>query len=323
MEFRWLEDLLSLANTGSFSRSAEAKRITQSAFSRRIQALEAWAGAKLVNRSSTPTTLTPAGRALLDAGLPALRELLRTRDEVRAEERRNPSVLTFIAMHTLSVLFFPSWLRSLGRGPGTFRCRVRGDRKSMEKSAAALIEGGCDFVLSYTHPAVFSDLSTPEFESLLLAEEDIVPVARASVDGSPLFAFPGAPNQPVPTLQYTRTSFLGRCMEALETGRSMNLQPISENGLAEGLRTMVLEGYGAAWLPRACIASDLAEARVALAGEPNHGFRVEIRLFRLRENRRCEVEGLWSAAGRLALAASQASLQFAALSSQSNLGAAK
>jgi DNA-binding transcriptional LysR family regulator len=322
LEFRWLEDLLSLANTGSFSRSAEAKRITQSAFSRRIQALEAWAGAKLVDRSTTPTTLTPAGRELLEAGLPALRELLQTRDEVCADDGRNPSMLTFIAMHTLAVSFFPGWLRSLGGGPGTFRCRVRGDRKSMDRNAAALIEGDCDFVLTYAHPAVSSDLSAPEFECLLLTLEAIVPVARASVDGSPLFAFPGGPDRPVPTLRYPRTSFLGRCLEALGTDRQMHLQPVFENGLSEGLRTMVLEGYGAAWLPRRCIASDLAEARVALAGGPDHGFRVEIRLFRLRENRRCEVERLWSAAGRLALAASQASLEFAAVSSQSNLGAA-
>ena len=37
MEIKWLEDFVSLANTRSFSRSAVERRVTQSAFSRRIQ----------------------------------------------------------------------------------------------------------------------------------------------------------------------------------------------------------------------------------------------------------------------------------------------
>ena len=44
METKWLEDFVSLAETRSFSRSAQLRHVTQPAFSRRIQSLEAWAG---------------------------------------------------------------------------------------------------------------------------------------------------------------------------------------------------------------------------------------------------------------------------------------
>jgi DNA-binding transcriptional LysR family regulator len=54
METKWLEDFVSLAETRSFSRSAQLRHVTQPAFSRRIQALEAWAGTDLVDRSSIP-----------------------------------------------------------------------------------------------------------------------------------------------------------------------------------------------------------------------------------------------------------------------------
>jgi DNA-binding transcriptional LysR family regulator len=66
METKWLEDFVSLAETRSFSRSAQLRHITQPAFSRRIQSLEAWAGTDLVDRSSYPTRLTPAGQTLYD-----------------------------------------------------------------------------------------------------------------------------------------------------------------------------------------------------------------------------------------------------------------
>jgi hypothetical protein len=40
METKWLEDFVSLAETRSFSRSAQLRHVTQLAFSRRIQSLE-------------------------------------------------------------------------------------------------------------------------------------------------------------------------------------------------------------------------------------------------------------------------------------------
>lgn len=55
MDLRHLEDFVSLCGTRSFSRSAVARHVTQSAFSRRIQALEVWLGAPLVDRSTYPT----------------------------------------------------------------------------------------------------------------------------------------------------------------------------------------------------------------------------------------------------------------------------
>ena len=64
MEHKWLEDLVVLAETRSFSRAALMRNITQPAFSRRIQALEAWMGVDLIVRSSYPPSLTPAGEKL-------------------------------------------------------------------------------------------------------------------------------------------------------------------------------------------------------------------------------------------------------------------
>ena len=52
MELKWLEDFLSLAETRSFSRSAEQRRVTQPAFSRRIRSLEIWLGTVLLDRST-------------------------------------------------------------------------------------------------------------------------------------------------------------------------------------------------------------------------------------------------------------------------------
>jgi LysR family transcriptional regulator, hypochlorite-specific transcription factor HypT len=75
METKWLEDFISLAETRSFSRSARLRHVTQPAFSRRIQSLEAWAGTDLIDRSAYPTRLTPAGELLYGQALELLQAL--------------------------------------------------------------------------------------------------------------------------------------------------------------------------------------------------------------------------------------------------------
>ncbi|MEP7101563.1 MAG: LysR family transcriptional regulator [Burkholderiales bacterium] len=61
MNFLWLDDFLTLAASGNFSRAAEERHMTQPAFSRRVRALEEWLGVVLFDRSTQPATLTEAG----------------------------------------------------------------------------------------------------------------------------------------------------------------------------------------------------------------------------------------------------------------------
>lgn len=86
METKWLEDFVSLAETRSFSRSAQLRHVTQPAFSRRIQSLEAWAGTDLVDRSAYPTQLTPAGQILYAKALDFLQALQSVRAALREQD---------------------------------------------------------------------------------------------------------------------------------------------------------------------------------------------------------------------------------------------
>jgi DNA-binding transcriptional LysR family regulator len=60
-----LRHLIALADSGSFSRSAQRLHITQSAFSRSIKALEDEIGLRLFDRIGQRSELTPAGRELV------------------------------------------------------------------------------------------------------------------------------------------------------------------------------------------------------------------------------------------------------------------
>ncbi|MGH8818064.1 MAG: LysR family transcriptional regulator, partial [Achromobacter pestifer] len=58
MDTRWLQDFITLSEVRNFTRAAEARNLSQAAFSRRIQSLENWVGARLIDRSAFPTQLT-------------------------------------------------------------------------------------------------------------------------------------------------------------------------------------------------------------------------------------------------------------------------
>src|SRR6188472_392006 len=107
METKWLEDFVSLAETRSFSRSAQLRHVTQPAFSRRIQSLEAWAGTDLVDRSSYPTRLTPAGETLHAQALDIIGALQASRNLMRSHKAARRDMLDFAVPHSLALTFFP------------------------------------------------------------------------------------------------------------------------------------------------------------------------------------------------------------------------
>ncbi|MFZ0099673.1 MAG: LysR family transcriptional regulator [Gemmobacter sp.] len=124
MDFKWLEDFLSLCETHSFSRSAEQRGVTQSAFSRRIRALEDWLGAELLNRDSFPVTLTPEGKLFRETAEEAVRMIQARRAEFRHQKDSGP-VIALVALHSLTVTFLPTWLTQLREALGPITSRVK------------------------------------------------------------------------------------------------------------------------------------------------------------------------------------------------------
>ena len=149
METKWLEDFVSLAETRSFSRSAQLRHVTQPAFSRRIQSLEAWTGTDLVDRSSYPTRLTPAGETLYDQSLEMLQSLQNTRAMLRGHSSAGQDFIEFAVPHTFAFTFFPAWVRSLQENFGNFKSRLIA--LNVHDAVMRLVEGSCDLLIAYHH----------------------------------------------------------------------------------------------------------------------------------------------------------------------------
>ncbi|HKB53584.1 MAG TPA: LysR family transcriptional regulator, partial [Ramlibacter sp.] len=173
METKWLEDFVSLAETRSFSRSAQLRHVTQPAFSRRIQALEAWAGTDLVDRSSYPTRLTPAGETLYAQAMEMLQALQSTRAMLRGHSSGGQDVLEIAVPHTLAFTFFPQWVSRLREQFGPIRSRLIA--LNVHDAAMRLVEGGCDLLIAYHHAALPLQLDPERYQMVTLGQELLAP----------------------------------------------------------------------------------------------------------------------------------------------------
>jgi len=285
MEIKWLEDFVSLAETHSFSRSAELRHVTQPAFSRRIQSLEAWVGTELIDRSSYPTRLTEAGKVFYEQALAMLAQVSETRALMRGQRSSNGLVLDFAVPHTLSLTFFPEWLKALERKLGTLPCRLRA--LNVHDAVLMLVEGGCDLVMVYHHARQAIQLDPAHYDMLVLGVERLSPYCAPDADGKPLFRLPGSERKPVPFLSYTANAFLGRMVDLLlaDTAEAFKLDKCYETDMAEALKVMALAGHGIAFLPESAVREDVAQGRLVRAEAPRQrplSIEMEIRLYRAK-----------------------------------------
>ncbi|MBN9576355.1 LysR family transcriptional regulator [Alicycliphilus denitrificans] len=289
METKWLEDFVSLAETRSFSRSAQLRHVTQPAFSRRIQALEAWAGTDLVDRSSYPTRLTAAGTTLYDQALEVLQALQNTRAILRAHTSAGTDMIEFAVPHTLAFTFFPAWVSAVRADFGPLKSRLIA--LNVHDAVLRLVEGGCDLLISYHHPSQPLQLDAERYEMVTLGQEVLAPYAKAGPDGQPLFSLPGRAGEPLPYLAYAPGAYLGRVTELIlkQAGTAIHLDRVYETDMAEGLKAMALEGHGVAFLPYSAVKKELRARKLASAAPPgveDLQMVMEVRAYREKPSRK-------------------------------------
>jgi len=283
METKWLEDFVSLAETRSFSRSAQLRHVTQPAFSRRIQSLEAWAGIDLVDRSSYPTRLTPAGETLHGQALEVLGSLQTARNMMRGHKSAGHDMIEFAVPHSLAFTFFPHWVMDLRKRFDGLKSRLIA--LNVHDAVMHLTEGSCDLLMAYHHPSQPLQLNPERYEMLSLGHETLIACTKPDAQGQPLFRLGSAGGRGVPFLSYAEGAYLGRLVEVITklSPEPLHLEPIYETDMAEGLKAMAVEGHGLAFLPASSVRKEFKSKRLVRAAAPGaHELTMDIRIYRER-----------------------------------------
>jgi DNA-binding transcriptional LysR family regulator len=287
MDTTWLEDFIAVIREGGFSRAADQRAISQPAFSRRIRCLEDWVGTPLFDRAARTIQLTPAGERLKPFAEEVLRQLETGRRDAISAAQVSTETLLFASTHSLSLTFFPPWLRTLEReAPLMSTIQLTAD--SMQGCERLMIDGLAQFLLCHHHGAASNSLSADRFKSVVLGEDILIPVAAPGIASDRAL-------QDGPFLVYSESSGMGRILRAAweASNRPPLPEPAFSSHLATVLAMMARDGRGVAWSPLSLVADDLQSGRLVKLGTAADEVRIEIHLFRPRARQVGAAERFW------------------------------
>ncbi len=261
MELKWLDDYIALIETGSFSAAAARRHVSQPAFSRRIQMLEAWLGVTLIDRTRKPLQFTPVA----EESQAAFRNLVARIYEFRAvlkSEALDSAGITIAAQHTLAAAYVPDFLARLQRLDPEQSYRIRSENRT--DSVAMLMRGQAEILITYETAQTRCGIPAPMARREVLGADELVLVASPALHASLTRLREG---DPVPMLCFPPESFFGQVVRAEALPELMRRQPVVVRCVSEfamGLRELALIGQGAAWLPASLITDDLRRGRLRL-----------------------------------------------------------
>lgn len=296
MELEWLQDFVCLADTGSFSHAAEQRNISQSAFSRRIQALENWVGTTLVDRHTHPVILTDAGSQLIGTANQVIRTIYKTRDDYGHRELSRLSTLSIGAADHLAIHFAPAWLKKIKPVLGKRKIQLVTGLKAGLGFVDLLLRQELDFLLAYGGSVNHKNGESGHFESIVLGEDTLVPVCTAANATEDKYVFPPSSEAPLPCISYMPGSAMSNLINRASTRRKrpIQLRTVIETGSAEAIKGFVLKGFGMAWLPGMAISEELRTGSLVELGEKRFRLPFTIELFHYAANTKQDVVVTWS-----------------------------
>jgi len=290
MDTRWFQDFVTLAEVQNFTRAADMRNVSQAAFSRRIQALEQWLGAKLIDRAAFPTRLTPAGERFRKVAIGLLGQIADAKAEIGEAPSRNHVriALTYALASTRLPQWWPRWSDS-----GALTCSL--EVGNVHDTVSAFSAGSADILIGFHQAMHPIQLDATRFERHELGSERVRPYVSRTLFDSGGIAWPGSASQPVPLLMYSPGSYFAR---VVDSAIEQSPQPLFgyrafEAEMTDILADLACQGMGIAWLPDSSFGPGRLQNLVAI-GEGAWDIEVSIVAYRAKANPRGVVDQLWA-----------------------------
>ncbi len=272
MQIDQLKTLLAVLEHGSFSRAAQALRVTQSTVSFHVKALEATANAHLLDRRGGKVRPTEAGTILARyaAKILALRE--EAAQQIGAQERGERGTIRIAASTIPAEYLLPDVLAKFRvRHPGI---NITVDVSDTRRAAAALLAEECELAL------LGARIADKRLVLTAFADDEIVLVGAAGGKHAPHGRLSVDELAHVPLVLREEGSGTHEAIARLVASRGAS--PSIHIGSTEAVKRAVLAGLGLAFLSRHAIADELRAGKLAAIALPGTPVRRKFWAARLR-----------------------------------------
>ena len=291
MRLEWLEDILAVMETGSFSAAAERRFVTQPAFSRRIRAIEEHVGTELFDRDRKPVALRPAAAGHQDDFRRLVTELKDLLAELRREGRETHNRIIIASQHAITATLAPRLVDML---LARMDLSVRLRSANRDECLALLMTKQVDLLISYQSAAETGGAPDGFLEHADLGEEDLIPVIasnrRADLGESQA-------RGELPVVAYPNDAFLGRLfneelLPRLPDGEYVRRKV--ETALTLAALELAIRGTGVAWVPASLAQEALRDGRLSDLRDMLPAARLRITALRLKSGHTPGEDLLWS-----------------------------
>jgi len=274
MRLDWLEDILGVLDTGSLARAAEARNLTQSAFTRRIRSIEDGIGAPLFDRSRKPVQLLSNIRSYENDMRRMVRDLRGLRDGLRQAATSAGHEVALACQHAITTTVSPRLVQILS---GEHAVRVRSGNR--EDCLAQLVTGEVDIAVIYDSPHGAPRADSRAFVELSIGTEPLIAVCAPGLAKT-------QPDQPVPIIAYPADVFLGQVLDRGVLSRLPAGTPVVrkvETALTLAACQYAKDGLGITWLPKSVADQPLAQGDLVHASLDAPDLMLDVRMIRLAD----------------------------------------
>lgn len=292
MRLEWLEDILAVAETGSFSEAAERRRLTQSAFSRRIQNIEDYVGVELFDRTRKPVQLRPTTEHQHDQISRLVGTLRQLVDDLRRGERIAANRIVLASQHSLTAALTPELVRRVQARNRDIYIRLR--TANLDDCFALLLSRQADIALVYSLPGEEFTIAAGFIEVAVIGTDRLVPVyQQGSVSQIDAWLAEGE----LPYVAYPGEVFFGQVMDRTILPRVRGLSaavPKVETALTFAALELAAEGLGIAWVPLSLTRERIAEQRLADLSDRLPACELNVAAVRLAGDPGAAEQAAWS-----------------------------
>lgn len=292
MRLEWLEDILAIEDTGSFSGAAERRMLTQSAFSRRIKQIEDFVGVELFDRSHKPIRLKPTTRAQREQ----IMQLSNGLRQLVADLRRGDSVasnrVVIACQHSLTTEHIPSILRKMPTEREGIYVRLRS--ANLDACTGLLLSRQANVAIVYRTPDERDDARADFLEEITIGTDRLIPVFNSSL---PKAAPEGAGPVETPYIAYPSDVFFGQVMERSilpYLSPAIRYAPKVETALTLAAVEMAVIGMGVAWVPESLALEPITAGHLVDLSTELPVCELQIKAMRLQGNYNLAEETFWS-----------------------------
>jgi len=290
MRLEWIEDILAVIDTGSLSLAARKRFLTQSAFSRRVHAIEEALGTTLFDRGTRPVR-PMAHVAELEGEMRGIaRRLHALRTSLADPAAVTAMSVSFACQHTIATTISPGLIRDWTRD-GRMNVRVRSSDR--DACLMMLLTSEVDFALIFEPLAGSREQERRVFLEESLGSDWMIPVI-ASQFAEELNASIG--QWILPVIAYPKELYLGQLLEReflSNIAPRYQVRRVVETELALAALHYTLEGIGVGWLPRSLAERDIERGTLLDISDRLPGKELHIRIVRLRNEISVLAERIW------------------------------